>query len=86
MEFITELIFEDNSFKVHAELDVAETENYLAPSVIKQLNPNYKEGDIIFVTIKCSVKEINNVCLNPLDRLDHVDEDVKLILGRNFAI
>jgi len=86
MEFKTELIFEDNSYKIHATLDVANTENYLAPTVIKQLNPNYNDGDCIYVTIKCSFREINNVCLYPLDRLDNEGEDVKLILGRNFAL
>jgi len=86
MEFKTELIFMDKNFKVHAELDVAETKNYLAPSVIKQLNPNYKEGDNIYVTVKCSVREIKNVCIYPLDRLDKDGEGKKLILGRNFAL
>jgi len=86
MEFITELFFADKSFKIHAQLDVAEIKNYLAPSVIKQLNPNYKEGDYIYVTVKCSAKEIKNVCIYPLDRLDNENEGVKLVLGRNFAI
>jgi len=86
MKFITELIFADNRFKVHAELDIAETKNYLAPSLIKQLNANYKDGDNIYVTLKCSVNEVKNVCIYPLDKLDNKSGDVKLILGRNFAI
>jgi len=86
MEFKAELIFEGKIYGMIAQLDVAETKNYLASSIIKLLNPNYKEGENFYATIKCASKELINVCFYPLNELDEKAVEPYLIFGRNFAL
>jgi len=86
MEFRAELIFEGKIYKMIGQLDVAETKNYLATSVIKLLNPNYVEGESFYANIKCASKELINVCFYPLNELDKKYVEPYLIFGRNFAL